>query len=117
MQVSCLEYQRRNEQLQAKKVPANPLTLCFLRTNRCLVLGTKRRGKQSQAEAIPANLLALYFLQPSHATLPYDVQVSRFEDPHEACISVVTESYRQWLEHETRTDDISMIVVQVSGFG
>ena len=39
--------------------------------------------------------------------------MSRFDDPQEACISVVTESYRLWLENETRTDDISMIVVQV----
>lgn len=40
-------------------------------------------------------------------------QVARFEDLHEACIAVVTESYRLWLEHETRTDDISMIIIQV----
>lgn len=43
------------------------------------------------------------------------VQVSKFEDPHEACLSVVAESYRLWLQHETRTDDITMIVLQLSG--
>eukprot|EP00798_Chlamydomonas_sp_ICE-L_P016616 gene16616-22859_t len=41
--------------------------------------------------------------------------VSKFEDPHEACLSVVAESYRLWLQHETRTDDITMMVLQFSG--
>lgn len=43
------------------------------------------------------------------------VQVNKFEDPHEACLSVVAESYRLWLQHETRTDDITMVVLQLSG--
>jgi hypothetical protein len=43
------------------------------------------------------------------------VQVSAFDDPHEACLSVVAESYRLWLNYETRTDDITMIVLQFSG--
>jgi hypothetical protein len=42
-------------------------------------------------------------------------QVSAFDDPHEACLSVVAESYRLWLNYETRTDDITMIVLQFSG--
>ncbi|MEW5315666.1 MAG: hypothetical protein WDW38_007078 [Sanguina aurantia] len=41
--------------------------------------------------------------------------VSKFEDPQEACFSVVAESYRLWLQHETRTDDITMIVIQFQG--
>ncbi|GAX81252.1 hypothetical protein CEUSTIGMA_g8684.t1 [Chlamydomonas eustigma] len=41
--------------------------------------------------------------------------VSKFDDPQEACFSVVAESYRLWLQHETRTDDITMIVVQFQG--
>lgn len=49
--------------------------------------------------------------QPSHAC----AQVSAFDDPHEACLSVVAESYRLWLNYETRTDDITMIVLQFSG--
>ncbi len=42
-------------------------------------------------------------------------QVSKFDDPHEACLSVVAESYRLWLQHETRTDDITMVVMQFQG--
>jgi hypothetical protein len=42
-------------------------------------------------------------------------QVTKFEDPQEACLSVVAESYRLWLQHETRTDDITMIVIQFQG--
>lgn len=41
------------------------------------------------------------------------VQVSKFDDPQEACLSVVAESYRLWLQHETRTDDITMVVMQL----
>eukprot|EP00195_Chlamydomonas_chlamydogama_P010756 CAMPEP_0202906016 /NCGR_PEP_ID=MMETSP1392-20130828/37031_1 /ASSEMBLY_ACC=CAM_ASM_000868 /TAXON_ID=225041 /ORGANISM="Chlamydomonas chlamydogama, Strain SAG 11-48b" /LENGTH=1079 /DNA_ID=CAMNT_0049594355 /DNA_START=194 /DNA_END=3430 /DNA_ORIENTATION=- len=41
--------------------------------------------------------------------------VSKFDDPQEACFSVVAESYRLWLQHETRTDDITMLVVQFQG--
>lgn len=28
---------------------------------------------------------------------------------------MVAESYRLWLQHETRTDDITMVVVQLQG--
>ncbi len=42
-------------------------------------------------------------------------QVTKFEDPQEACLSVVAESYRLWLQHETRTDDITMVVIQFQG--
>jgi len=41
--------------------------------------------------------------------------VSKFDDPHEACLSVVAESYRLWLQYETRTDDITMIMMQFVG--
>lgn len=50
-----------------------------------------------------------------HARILRMLQVSKFEDPQEACFSVVAESYRLWLQHETRTDDITMIVVQFQG--
>eukprot|EP00955_Chlamydomonas_euryale_P018610 198767-Chlamydomonas_euryale.AAC.1 len=33
----------------------------------------------------------------------------------DACLSVVAESYRLWLANDTRTDDITMIVVQFHG--
>lgn len=41
--------------------------------------------------------------------------MSKFDDPQEACFSVVAESYRLWLQHETRTDDITMMVIQLIG--
>jgi hypothetical protein len=43
------------------------------------------------------------------------LQVAKFDDPHEACLSVVAESYRSWLQYETRTDDITMIMLQLTG--
>ncbi|XP_071698007.1 probable protein phosphatase 2C 35 isoform X1 [Rutidosis leptorrhynchoides] len=41
--------------------------------------------------------------------------VNRYMDPRSACSAVVAESYKLWLEQENRTDDITIIVVHVSG--
>ncbi|WOL02195.1 protein phosphatase 2C and cyclic nucleotide-binding/kinase domain-containing protein isoform X2 [Canna indica] len=41
--------------------------------------------------------------------------VAKFNDPRDACAAVVAESYRLWLQYETRTDDITIIVVHISG--
>ncbi|CAK9172737.1 unnamed protein product [Ilex paraguariensis] len=41
--------------------------------------------------------------------------VAKFKDPHDACAAIVAESYRLWLQYETRTDDITVIVVHVNG--
>ncbi|XP_078431849.1 protein phosphatase 2C and cyclic nucleotide-binding/kinase domain-containing protein [Wolffia australiana] len=41
--------------------------------------------------------------------------VSKFKDPRDACAAIVAESYRLWLQYETRTDDITIIVVQING--
>ncbi|XP_076935696.1 protein phosphatase 2C and cyclic nucleotide-binding/kinase domain-containing protein-like isoform X2 [Bidens hawaiensis] len=41
--------------------------------------------------------------------------VSSYTDPRDACAAIVAESYRLWLQYETRTDDITVIVVQISG--
>ncbi|KAG1657206.1 hypothetical protein FOA52_008239 [Chlamydomonas sp. UWO 241] len=41
--------------------------------------------------------------------------VSKFDDPQDACLSVIAESYRLWLANDTRTDDITMMVIQFSG--
>jgi len=41
--------------------------------------------------------------------------VSQYTDPSEACRVVVAESYTLWLRHEVRTDDITMIVIQIKG--
>ena len=36
-------------------------------------------------------------------------------DPCNACAAIVAESYRLWLHYETRTDDITIIVVRING--
>ncbi|KAG5605482.1 hypothetical protein H5410_026974 [Solanum commersonii] len=41
--------------------------------------------------------------------------VAKYKDPCDACAAIVAESYRLWLQYETRTDDITVIVVQVNG--
>lgn len=41
--------------------------------------------------------------------------VDRYMDPRSACSAVAAESYKLWLEHENRTDDITIIVVHVNG--
>eukprot|EP00850_Spirogloea_muscicola_P014932 SM000110S18939 [mRNA] locus=s110:417927:422371:- [translate_table: standard] len=41
--------------------------------------------------------------------------VARYSDPYEACEAIVAESYRLWLQYETRTDDITIIVVHLEG--
>ncbi|XP_027357548.1 protein phosphatase 2C and cyclic nucleotide-binding/kinase domain-containing protein isoform X3 [Abrus precatorius] len=37
--------------------------------------------------------------------------VAKFKDPRDACAAIVAESYRLWLQYETRTDDITVIIV------
>lgn len=41
--------------------------------------------------------------------------VAEHIDPCSACAAVVAESYRLWLHYETRTDDITIIVVRING--
>ncbi|KVH89884.1 Protein phosphatase 2C [Cynara cardunculus var. scolymus] len=41
--------------------------------------------------------------------------VDRYIDPRNACCAVSAESYKLWLEHENRTDDITIIVVHING--
>lgn len=41
--------------------------------------------------------------------------VTKFKDPRDACAAIVAESYRLWLQYETRTDDITVIVVHING--
>lgn len=42
-------------------------------------------------------------------------QVAKHKDPRDACAAIVAESYRLWLQYETRTDDITIIVVHING--
>ncbi|XP_057475233.1 probable protein phosphatase 2C 35 [Actinidia eriantha] len=39
--------------------------------------------------------------------------VTRYTDPRDACSAIAAESYKQWLEHDHRTDDITIIVVHI----
>lgn len=41
--------------------------------------------------------------------------VSKFADLEEACVAVCSEAYRLWLCNETRTDDITIILLEISG--
>ncbi|XP_024528984.1 protein phosphatase 2C and cyclic nucleotide-binding/kinase domain-containing protein isoform X1 [Selaginella moellendorffii] len=41
--------------------------------------------------------------------------VAKHKDPRDACAAIVAESYRLWLQYETRTDDITIIVVNIDG--
>lgn len=41
------------------------------------------------------------------------VQVAKYNDAKDACAAIVAESYRLWLQYETRTDDITIIVVHI----
>lgn len=38
---------------------------------------------------------------------------ARFSDPRDACSVITGESYKLWLDHENRTDDITVIVVNI----
>ncbi|KAK8936443.1 putative protein phosphatase 2C 35 [Platanthera zijinensis] len=39
--------------------------------------------------------------------------VGGFKDPGDACSALAAESYKLWLEHESRTDDITVIVIHI----
>ncbi|XP_006600326.1 probable protein phosphatase 2C 35 isoform X2 [Glycine max] len=38
-----------------------------------------------------------------------------YMDPHDACAAIAEKSYKLWLELENRTDDITIIIVQIKG--
>uniref|UniRef100_A0A0A9BXE9 protein-serine/threonine phosphatase n=1 Tax=Arundo donax TaxID=35708 RepID=A0A0A9BXE9_ARUDO len=39
--------------------------------------------------------------------------VAMYEDPRDACSAIAAESYKLWLQHENRTDDITIIIVHI----
>lgn len=43
------------------------------------------------------------------------LQAAKFADPQDACSAIAAESYRRWLTNDTRTDDITIIVVHIEG--
>lgn len=40
---------------------------------------------------------------------------AKYTDPRDACAAIAGESYKLWLEHESRTDDITIIIVHIRG--
>lgn len=59
---------------------------------------------------MPATPSADYLLA-LHGTL----QVSRCSTPYEAAKAIVAAAYKQWLQRETRTDDITCVVMFFQG--
>lgn len=58
----------------------------------------------------------LFHLFPPKAPLSGVIfQVRKYKDPRDACAAIVAESYRLWLQFETRTDDITILVVHING--
>ncbi|KAG2321453.1 hypothetical protein Bca52824_014666 [Brassica carinata] len=47
---------------------------------------------------------------PSQAVVD---MVGRYADPRDGCAAAAAESYKLWLQHENRTDDITIIIVQI----
>jgi hypothetical protein len=43
------------------------------------------------------------------------LQTARYTDPRDACAAITEESYKLWLELVNRTDDITIIIVQIKG--
>ncbi|CAF2374076.1 unnamed protein product [Brassica rapa subsp. narinosa] len=43
----------------------------------------------------------------------YQAKVGRYADPRDGCAAAAAESYKLWLEHENRTDDITIIILQI----
>ncbi|GAV63351.1 PP2C domain-containing protein [Cephalotus follicularis] len=41
---------------------------------------------------------------------------ARYADPRDACAAIAGESYKLWLEHENRTDDITIVIVHIKDF-
>ncbi|KAJ9154408.1 hypothetical protein P3X46_027745 [Hevea brasiliensis] len=39
--------------------------------------------------------------------------VARYTNPRDACAAIAGESYKRWLDHEIRTDDITIIIVHI----
>lgn len=46
---------------------------------------------------------------------PFFIQAAKYSDPRDACAAIAGESYKLWLEHENRTDDITIIIVHIKG--
>lgn len=42
------------------------------------------------------------------------VQVAKYKDPRKACAAIVAMSYKLWLQHGVRTDDITIIIVNIN---
>lgn len=43
------------------------------------------------------------------------MQIAKFDDVQQAANAIVAEAYTMWLQYETRTDDITIIVLKLKG--
>jgi len=50
-----------------------------------------------------------------NSMISFIAQAASYSDPRDACAAIAGESYKLWLEHEGRTDDITIIIVQIKG--
>ena len=50
--------------------------------------------------------------QPSAPLLLPPAQVAKHDNPYDACKALVSQAYKLWLQKETRTDDISAVVLK-----
>lgn len=42
------------------------------------------------------------------------VQVAKYKDPRQACAAIAATSYKLWLRHDIRIDDITIIIVYIN---
>lgn len=42
-------------------------------------------------------------------------QIAKFDDVQQAANAIVAEAYTMWLQYETRTDDITIIILKLKG--
>lgn len=71
-------------------------------------------GKHSGDVVTIGLLCILYFHIPLNLFYScFSIQVASYPDPRDACAAIAGESYKLWLEHENRTDDITIIIVHL----
>ncbi|XVF66337.1 hypothetical protein PTKIN_Ptkin10aG0027500 [Pterospermum kingtungense] len=86
-------------------------------------------GIAEKIGVIAAPEISIVWLKPNHPFfvvasdgvfdfLPSQTVVNMaaaYTDPRDACAAIAGESYKLWLEHDIRTDDITIIIVQIKG--
>ncbi|KAL5678329.1 hypothetical protein ACJX0J_014460, partial [Zea mays] len=81
-----------------------------------LVIAQNFRGRTSMVlRSIAVTSILAVIVKNSH--MVYNAAdmggVAMYQDPRDACSAIAAESYKLWLEHENRTDDITIIIVHI----